>query len=269
VSAVTVVTGAGSGIGRALALARAAAPGARLALCDRDGARADDTAAACRAAGAEAFGHAVDVADADAVHAFAAEVERAFGAAHLVVNNAGVSWTGAFEGSEREAFDWVMDVNFWGVVHGSRAFLPLLRRSAPAGLVQISSIFGLIGMPTQTAYCASKAAVRAFGESLRAELHGSGVRVHLVHPGAVATRIAEDARYTDAGPLAPVVDPKRARRLIARGMPPERAAARILRGVARGEDRILVGRDAVLLDLLQRAFPVGYAHLLRWGQRWV
>jgi butyryl-CoA dehydrogenase len=255
---VVAITGAGSGIGRGLA-EEWAARGAILALSD---VRADGLAETVDLlGGADATTSIVDVADRAAMDAWAREVIARRGAVHVLVNNAGVSLTSPFDGAAPEDFDWLFGINWWGVYNGTRAFLPHLRAAAPSHLVNLSSVFGLVGIPGQSAYCAAKSAVRGFTESLQIELAGSGVSVHCVHPGAVATRIAIDARYR-SGEFA---NPDGAKRLISRGLAPREAARRIIAAIESGRERILVGRDAALLDRLQRWFPVGYRALVRRG----
>ncbi len=248
---VCVVTGAGSGIGRALVLALAEL-GARIAASDIDPAAVADTAraAAARAPagrGAEIESYALDVSDRDAVYAHADAVSERFGAVHLVVNNAGVAVSGTVADVPDGDFEWLMAINFWGVVHGSRAFLPKLIASGDGHLVNISSILGLIAAPELSAYCAAKFGVRGFTEALRQEMivARSPVRVSCVHPGGIRTGIARAARSPDRSSE----ELGTAFEKVAR-MRPERAAAIILRGVERGRPRILVGPDAYLLALL-------------------
>jgi len=253
---VAVVTGAASGIGAALTAALAAR-GADLALVDRDSAGLRLVAEAATAAGRKVSQHALDVTDAAAVEALPRAVLAAHGRASILINNAGVALAGTFEEVRPEDFDWVMDVNFGGTVRMTRAFLPLLRHEPNAALVNISSAFGLIAMPGQAAYCASKFAVRGFTESLRHELAGTSIRVACVHPGGVATPIARNARR------APGVGDRSAEEMIALAerlltMPPAQAAEIILHGIEEGDPRILVGKDAKRADLLQRMFPVSY-----------
>lgn len=259
---VAVVTGAGSGIGRALALALAR-EGCGLALADKDASGVASTAAAAKKAGAGTVStHGVDVADLAAMTRFRDEVKQAHGYVHLLINNAGVALAGELEEMSIEDMRWLLDVNFWGVVHGTRLFLPLLRQNREAQIVNISSIFGIIGVPGQSAYCASKFAVRGFSEAVRHELAGSGIRVATVHPGGVRTNIARNAR------LPAKSDPMRREQMVkafermARTSP-DQAAARILRGIKRGERRILVGRDAQLMTALQWLMPVNYWRVIR------
>jgi short-subunit dehydrogenase len=256
--AVALITGAASGIGAALAdtLARR---GSGLALVDIDACGLEATAERARAHGVEASTHALDLADNAATATLPAAVRAAHGRLTVLVNNAGIALGGRFEDIEAEDFDALMALNFGATVRLTRAFLPLLAAEPAAQLVNISSIFGIIAPPGQTAYCASKFAVRGFSESLRHELEaaGSPVGVTLVHPGGVRTRIAIDAR------VGPRVDPterdqqqKDWTRLLV--LPPERAAERIARAIERREPRVLVGDDARRAAWVQRLFPVGY-----------
>jgi NAD(P)-dependent dehydrogenase (short-subunit alcohol dehydrogenase family) len=241
---VAVITGAGSGIGRALALDLARA-GARLAVSDVDAVAAEATATRCREVGALAKAHHLDVADRAAVESHAGDVEDEHGRVDLVINNAGVALAARAVQQRVEDVDHVLDVNLRGVVHGTQAFLPALHR-APAGrLVNISSVFGLVPMPLNSAYNASKFGVRGYTEALAIELElaGSSVRTTCVHPGGVATAIASSAR-TAPGNEEIVAGFQPLLR-----MPPERAARIILRGVARGRRRVLVGQDAWALHL--------------------
>ncbi len=262
-STIAVITGAGSGIGRALAL-NLAARGASLAISDINAQTLDQTKTMCHGA-TRVTTHVVDVSDGSKVQTFAQEVMAAHGGANLVVNNAGVALHGTFEQLEAKDFDWLFGINFGGVVNGSRAFLPLLRQASNAYLVNISSVFGMITPPGQTAYSAAKFAVRGFTESLRHELEGSNVRVACVHPGGIKTNIARDARMPVNVNLSEqqrhneIVDMERHFKTS-----PETAAATILSGIERDQARILIGRDATVIDILTRVMPVkAYKALLK------
>ena len=261
---VAVITGAGSGIGRALAL-ELATRGARLALSDVDDVAVADTAASCEKLGAQAKGYRLDVADRAAVTAHAEEVVGEYGRVNLVVNNAGVALMCTVEQMSYHDLDWIVGINFWGVVHGTKAFLPHLIASGDGHLVNISSVFGFVGVPTQSAYNATKFAVRGFTEALRQEMliDKRPVGVSCVHPGGIHTNIARDAR-------APGGDPseQRARDFarIARTTP-EDAAKTILRGVQRGSARILIGPDAYVFAAMPRILGAGYQRLTSTGIR--
>ena len=242
-----VITGAASGIGEALAIALAA-QGARLLLADLHAERLDAVAAALRERGADCLAQACDVADAAAVQALADTAQAAWGGAHAVVNNAGVGLVAPVHSLTLDDAHWLMDINFWGVVHGCRAFMPQLQERASrhedAVIVNISSIFAMVSMPTQSIYNASKAAVRGFSDALREELRDSGVRVLCVHPGGIQTRIARDARLGD---ISPVADSPQA--LHAQF---EQAIVRALHG---GRTRLLIGADAKIGDAIHRLWP--------------
>lgn len=254
-----VITGAGSGIGRALAQ-RLAAHGCPVALCDWDADGLDETAGTIAG---PVLTRSFDVRDRQAQMTFAAEASAWTPApVGMVVNNAGVTVSQTVAGASPEDDEWCFDVNFWGVVHGTRAWLPVLERQGAGAIVNVSSVFGLFGYPTQSAYCASKFAVRGFTEALRHELRGTGVRAVTVHPGGVRTRIVENARFhvdeqggTDHAAMA--ADFSRIARTT-----PQKAAETIHRGVERGKDRILVGPDALLMSALTRAAPVRYYDVL-------
>jgi NAD(P)-dependent dehydrogenase (short-subunit alcohol dehydrogenase family) len=256
---VVVITGAASGIGRALACAFAK-EGSRLALADVDAAGLAETA---RLAGAtDCLTESVDVADRAAVERFAAQVRSRFGVAHVVINNAGVTVSQTVADTRYEDFQWIMGINFWGVVHGTQAFLPMLRAADEAVIVNVSSVFGLIAFPTQGAYNASKFAVRGFTEALRHECAGTHVRAICVHPGGIRTNILKNARfYSDAHGQSDHSQSMAEFERIARTTP-EQAARTILAGIRRNKLRILIGPDAYLIDLVQRFLPARYMKLV-------
>jgi NAD(P)-dependent dehydrogenase (short-subunit alcohol dehydrogenase family) len=253
---VAVVTGAGSGIGRALAQQLATA-GSTLALADVDEAGLAQTAQSLEKKSAQVTSHVVDVADEAAVRSFSEDVSKRHGRLTLLINNAGVALEGTFEEISLDDFRWLMDINFWGTVYGVKYFLPMLKREKRAHIVNLSSLFGIIAPPGQPAYSASKFAVRGFTECLRHELAGTPVRVSCVHPGGIRTAIARRARV-GAGVSRTGLEEKVARFERLFRTSPEAAAARILRGVERGEPRILIGRDAYQIDILQRLRPASY-----------
>ncbi len=260
---VAVVTGAASGIGRAIAVSLARR-GCHLALADRD-----ETGMAATGelvpAGVRVSRHRLDVADVDAVAALPQVVSADHGGVDIVVNNAGVALGGTFEQVSAADFDWLFAINFQGVVRMTRAFLPLLRASADARLVNISSVFGLIAPPGQTAYVAAKFAVRGFSESLRHELAGTSVGVTVVHPGGVATSIARNARAPSGAPPEEAARDKKAFEAFLK-MPPEQAGETIVRAIERRKARVIVGNDAKLAALIERIVPVGYWKLLGRGR---
>jgi NAD(P)-dependent dehydrogenase (short-subunit alcohol dehydrogenase family) len=239
---VVVITGAGGGMGREMAVL-AAGRGALLALSDWDADALDGTVELVRAQGAEVRGDVVDVSDRAAMAQWATDVVDRFGRVDVLVNNAGVSMSGHFEDMTYEEFDGILGVNLYGVVHGTKEFLPHLIASGDGVLVNISSLFGLISMPGQSAYNATKYAVRGFTEALREEMMVSGhpVSVTCVHPGGIKTGIARNGRTTaheDHDRLAAMFDTKLAK------MPADKAARIILDGALAGQARVLVGLDA-------------------------
>src|SRR5699024_1895110 len=199
---VAVITGAGSGIGRSLAL-QIADKGGKLAISDVNEAGLNETAALLKQKGVEPHVQILDVADRNAMHAYADAVFKHFGEVHLVFNNAGVALGVTVEDMEYEDLDWLMAINFGGVVSGTKAFLPYLQQSDAGHIINISSLFGLVSMPTQSAYNAAKFAVRGFTESLRQELELSNSRVSCtcVHPGGIKTNIARNARMRDVSDI--------------------------------------------------------------------
>jgi short-subunit dehydrogenase len=253
---VAVVTGAGSGIGRALAEQLAAAASA-LALADIDEAGLLQTAQSLEKKSALVTTHVVDVADEAGVRSFAEEVSKRHGRVTLLINNAGVALHGNFDEISLDDFRLLMNINFWGTVYGVNFFLPLLKREKRAQIVNISSVFGMIAPAGQCAYAASKFAVRGFTEALRHELEGSNVSVSCVHPGGIRTQIARRARI-GAGVTRTGHHEKAASFEKLLRTSPEVAAARILRGVERREPRVLIGADAYQVDILQRLRPATY-----------
>ena len=255
-----VVTGAAGGIGRGIALALARR-GCHVALADIDEAALARTTA--EIAGQESARslrvshYRLDMANRAAVAALPAQVMAAHGAVDILVNNAGVALGGTFLEIAESDFDWLLGINFWGVVQMTRAFLPLLSNSEEARIVNVSSLFGLIAPPGQTAYAASKFAVRGFSESLRHELADTRIGVTVVHPGGIATSIAKNARM----PASLSDDEAAKRRTFFDSfltMPPETAGEIIVRGVERRKARILVGSDAKYAELVERLMPVNY-----------
>jgi short-subunit dehydrogenase len=258
--AAAAVTGAASGMGRALAL-ELAARGCDVALADRDEAGMQAVAAEIAKAGARKVSlHRVDVAEPGQIEAFSQAAIAAHPGLNILINNAGVALLGQFAEIDQAQMQWLMNINFWGVVHSTRAFLPHLSRQQEAHIVNLSSIFGIIAPPGQTAYSAAKFAVRGFSESLRHELKlaASPVRLSVVHPGGVATNIARNSR-TGSG----INDNARRAQSIERfdsfaKTTPAAAALRIISGVEKNQPRILIGNDARFMDLVQRLRPGTY-----------
>jgi short-subunit dehydrogenase len=252
------ITGAASGIGRALAL-EFAQRGCDLALADRDEAGLNALAAEI-GGGRKVSLHRVDVSEPSEIAEFAGDAITAHAALGILVNNAGVALLGSFEEIDQAQIDWLFNINFWGVVHGTRAFLPHLKMKSEAHIVNVSSIFGIIAPPGQSAYAAAKFAVRGFSESVRHELAvaGSPVKLSVVHPGGVAANIARSSRtgvgVTDNARRAQSID----RFENAAKTTPKQAALRIIKGIENNEPRILIGNDARFMDLLQRFRPATY-----------
>jgi short-subunit dehydrogenase len=258
------ITGAASGIGRALAL-ELAARGCDVALADLDEAGLESAAKDITAThGRRVTIRRVDVADPKQIEDFAASSIAEFPSLNILINNAGVALLGEFDEFDHSQMAWLMDINFWGVVRGTRAFMAHLKSRPQAHIVNISSIFGIIAPPGQSAYSASKFAVRGFSESLRHELamSNSTLRLSVVHPGGVKTNIARKAR-SGAHLRESVSSNELGNRFeqLARTSPAA-AAQRIVRGIERNEPRILIGADARYLDIIQRLRPATYWALL-------
>jgi short-subunit dehydrogenase len=259
-----VVTGGASGIGRALAR-ELAARGCDLALADRDEAGLASVVAELAKSGRKVTTHRVDVSEPAQIDAFAAAAIAAHPTLNILINNAGVALLGQFNEIDQAQFEWLMNINFWGVVHGTRVFLPQLSSRPAAHIVNISSIFGIIAPPGQTAYCASKFAVRGFSEALRHELKLalSPVKLSVVHPGGIATNIVRNMRtgvaVTDNARRAEVIeffDKEFANTAQA-------AASAIIAGIEKNAPRILIGGDARMLDRLQRILPGTYFRIMK------
>src|SRR5215211_2416004 len=254
------VTGGASGIGRALAH-DLAARGCDLALADSDEAGLASVVAELAKSGRKVTTHRVDVSEPAQIDAFAAAATL-----NILINNAGVALLGQFNEIDQAQFEWLMNINFWGVVHGTRVFLPQLSSRSAAHIVNISSIFGIIAPPGQTAYCASKFAVRGFSEALRHELKLalSPVKLSVVHPGGIATNIVRNMRtgvaVTDNARRAEVIEffDKEFAKTTAQA-----AASAIIAGIEKNAPRILIGGDARMLDRLQRILPGTYFRILK------
>lgn len=248
------ITGAGSGIGRALAHALIARD---VAVCvtDNNQGRLDTVEAELKATGGQVYSFLLDVSDKQAVFGMAEKANKEMGSVDIVFNNAGVSLSDTVVKMEYQDFEWLMDINFWGVVHGTKAFLPSMLERRSGHIVNVSSLFGLVGIPAQAAYCAAKHAVKGFNESLYYELQGTGVQIHSVHPGGVDTGIILNGLQKNN--TAGVIDVEKMQHRF-KGMAPtsaEEAAEIILRGVDEGKYKILVGKDARFIDKLNRWLP--------------
>ena len=264
---VAAITGAASGIGRALAV-DLAGRGAHLALSDIDEVGLAETVARCEGHGVKVTSQRLDVADKDAVFAWADQVVAEHGKVNLIFNNAGVALGATVEAMSYDDLEWLMGINYRGVVHGTKAFLPHLRASGEGHNVNLSSVFGLLSIPTQSAYNAAKFAVRGFTDSLRMELEIDGGKVSCttVHPGGIKTNIAKNARMDESvaslgGDKANEQFDKLLRTT------PEKAAKVILTAVEKDQRRVLIGPDATLLDLISR-LPAGvYQRVMVFGAK--
>ena len=267
---VAVITGAGSGMGRYLAILLAKA-GANIAICEINETTLTETHTMMADYGVSISAHVLDVADKTAVEALPAEVLEQHGQVDLVFNNAGVTVDSTFEDMSETDWDWVMNINLQGVINSTRAFLPHLQQRPEAALINTSSIFGMITVPNQSVYHTAKFAVRGFTECLAKELKDSNVQIHCVHPGHIGTNIVTNARMNkreDAvNPMQQMMgkligigttQEEMADFFRNNGMHPSRASNIILKGVLKNRMRIFVGADAKLMDLSQRLFPMNY-----------
>jgi len=254
---VAVITGAGAGIGRALALRLAKEGIEGIAIADLNAEGLEETSHLLRGFGVRQFSDAFDVTDLESFGKFSRSVIEEFGRVTHLVNNAGVGLVGRTEEVSLDDMRWLFDINFWGTVYGTKLFLPVFRSQGSGHVVNLSSVLGLMAAPGQSTYCASKFAVRGFTESLRHELEGTGILVTCVHPGGVRTNIVKTARkgeYASARDkrIAPAMFDKITKTL------PEQAAEDIVSGIRSGNSRILIGRDAVQISGLIRLFPKRY-----------
>lgn len=257
---VAAVTGAGSGIGQQLAVLLAK-EGCNLALADVNEKGLAATVELVKASNVKVTTQIVDVSKLEQVSAWAKAAEKEHGKVNIIINNAGVAMGSTVEGMSYADLEWMMGINFWGVVYGTKEFLPLLKKSGEGHIVNISSLFGLTAQPTQSAYNASKFAVRGFTESLRQELdmQKCGVSSTCVHPGGIRTNIAKAARMSDSISSLGM----NAQKSIAAfdkmlRIPPEEAARQIIEAIRHDQRRLLIGNDAKALDLMQRLLPQGY-----------
>ena len=260
-SSVAVITGAGSGIGRALAVRLAQENIAGLAIADVDEAGLSETASLAKSSDVPVTTHVIEVSNLDDVKRLADESVAAHGRVTHLINNAGVGLLGTFEHISLEDFEWLMGINFWGVVYGCKVFLPILLEQPSAHIVNLSSVFGFIAPEEQSAYCSSKFAVRGFTESLRHELEGTNVFVSAVHPGGIKTNIARRSRLGENTPKEWKEQGANFFDKVARTSP-ETAADVIVRGIKSKNPRILIGPDARGIDLVARLFPIKYLKVL-------
>jgi len=258
---VAAITGAGSGIGRALAL-QLASEGCALALSDINKANVDETAQLASAYNVKITTCCVDVSKREQMLEWAANVVADHGRVNLIFNNAGVAHASSIEGSTFEDYEWIVGINFWGVVNGTKAFLPYLKQSGDGHIINLSSVFGLFAQPGMGSYNATKYAVRGFTESLRMELDmmRCGVSATCIHPGGIRTNIALDTRMSDSMKtlLGTDKDFRKNFHNLALKQTPEKAARVILEGVRKNKRRVLIGSDAVSGDLLVRILPAAY-----------
>lgn len=260
---VVVITGAGSGIGRELALQFAKAD-ARLALSDINQLALEETLAmiASRSGSvAEAKSYILDVSSREAVFAHADEVKNDFGAAHYLINNAGATIFGTVEHTSIEEYEWQLGINMWGALYGTKAFLPMMLAQKEGCIVNISSVFGLLAFPTQSAYNMSKFAVRGLTEAMWSELDGTGVKAVCVHPGGIKTNIERAGRVCAAATEADREFSTQAEKLLK--TPPADCAADIIRGLRKGKKRILTGNKSTTMFWMARWFPNSYPRLLK------
>ena len=258
---VAVVTGAASGIGRALAVRLAREGIAGIAISDVNEAGLAETAKMAEPFGILISTHIVDVSDLDQMKRFAEEVVAEHGRVTHLINNAGVGLLGAFEHISVDDMRWLMGINFWGVVHGCKVFLPTLLAQPEAHIVNISSVFGLIAPEEQSAYCASKFAVRGFTESLRHEYAGTNLHVSSVHPGGVLTAIARNSRLGEQTPREWKEQGAKFFDRVAKSTP-EQAAETIVAGIKKKNPRILIGNDARAISTFSRLFPKNYLRVI-------
>ncbi|MEG0198224.1 MAG: SDR family NAD(P)-dependent oxidoreductase [Acinetobacter sp.] len=261
---VAAITGAGSGIGQQLAILLAQ-QGTHLALSDVNEQGLVETRSLIAQYPVNATFTQLDVSNQEAVRAWAADSFTHHGKINLIFNNAGVALASTVEGMNYEEMEWIFNINFWGVVYGTKEFLPYLKQSGEGHVINISSLFGLTAQPTQSAYNATKFAVRGFTEALRQELdiQNNGVSATCVHPGGIRTNIANNARMSDSI-RALGMNPARASRSFNKVLktPPSDAAKIILDAVRKNKARILIGTDAKILDVVQRITPTHYSQAL-------
>ena len=270
---VAVITGAGSGMGRYLAVLLAK-DGADVSICDVNEETLNETVEMLRKYNVSVSSHLLDVSDKDAIEALPGKVIEQHGKVDMVFNNAGVTTGTHFKDMDENNWDWVMGINFDGVINSTRAFIPHMVDSPEAAIVNTSSIFGMVAVPGQTVYHATKFAVRGFTESLAMEMKETNpnLQIHCVHPGHIGTNIAADARFDEENfnqddtqvsnsiftRNAPKSQKEMGDLFREGGMHPSKAAEIILNGVKKNKTRIFIGLDAKLLDLSQRIFPKHY-----------
>jgi short-subunit dehydrogenase len=251
---VVVITGAASGIGHALAL-ECGRRGARLLLADLNESGLAEVSAQLQALGVTHHTQRMDAGSESDIFSLAQTCQTLLGCADVLVNNAGVTLVSSVEKLQTADAHWIMNINFWGVVHGCRAFLPQLRTRPQATLVNISSIFAMVSVPSQSMYNAAKAAVRGFSDSLREELRETPVKVLCVHPGGIRTNIANNARLADLSLLPISAAQMRSNFALDARTTPEQAALAIVRALESGQTRLMIGADARIIDWIYRLLP--------------
>jgi short-subunit dehydrogenase len=254
---VAVVTGAASGIGRALAIRLAQEKIAGIAVSDVNEGGLGETVEMIEKLGVPVSSHIADVSELTEIEKFKDAVLRKHNRVTHLINNAGVGVIGTFEQISLADFEWLMNINFWGVVYGTKVFMPILKEQEKAHIVNVSSVFGLVAPPEQTAYCASKFAVRGFTESLRHELEDTNVRVSCVHPGGIKTNIARNSRVGENAPEEYKTQGIKFFDKVAQTSA-EQAAEIIVRGIKSENPRILIGKDAHAINYISRLFPRRY-----------
>ncbi|MBL4868868.1 MAG: SDR family oxidoreductase [Pseudomonadales bacterium] len=265
---VAAVTGAASGIGQAVAIGLAR-EGCHVAVSDINETGLQDTVKILESMGAVVTAQKLDVTDRSAMEAWAAKIAAELGGINIIVNNAGVGLSATVEDMSYEDFEWLMDINFWGVVYGTKAFLPYLQKEKEGHIVNISSVAGIVSAPTGSAYCAAKFAVRGFTESLRQELEigGSNVSCTTIHPGGIKTNIAKTSRVTESEML-PMDQEEMADDFSKLALTtPEGAAKVIIEGIQKNKRRVLIGNDARVIDIVQRILPTAYQRLVSTGMK--
>jgi short-subunit dehydrogenase len=265
---VAVITGAGSGIGRALAVSLAQ-QGCNLALADINTESLEQTQVILDSdlfdGSVQVTLHTVDVSQWSDVQALAESVKEQHGRVNLLINNAGVGLGSLFKDASLDDMRWVMDINYWGVVYGCKAFLPLIKKTGGSTIVNVSSVFGLVTVPMSTAYCSSKFAVRGFSDALRHEVGymGSDIKVACAFPSGIKTAIAQNSKVTLHTKSKTSVEQQKANMEAHFLTTPEQAATDILNGVRKGKSRIKVGKGSTLMDLASRLFPVNYIRFFK------
>ena len=265
---VAVITGAGSGIGRALAVSLAQ-QGCNLALADINTESLEQTQVILDSdlfdGSVQVTLHTVDVSQWSDVQALAESVKEQHGRVNLLINNAGVGLGSLFKDASLDDMRWVMDINYWGVVYGCKAFLPLIKKTGGSTIVNVSSVFGLVTVPMSTAYCSSKFAVRGFSDALRHEVGymGSDIKVACAFPSGIKTAIAQNSKVTLHTKSKTSVEQQKANMEAHFLITPDQAATDILNGVRKGKSRIKVGKGSTLMDLASRLFPVNYIRFFK------